>query len=154
MKKLALAFALLAVVALPIALTGCGSKKVPAGAIAAVGSGVVTQEQFNQIMAQAKAQYASQQGAPAFPKEGTPQFSQLKASIVTYLVQNELIVQKAKDLGVSVSAKELQDRVKQIEQSVGGQKKLDKMLKQQNVTMAQLQDQVKAQLPHATWSDL
>lgn len=146
MKKLVLVLALLAVVALPIALSGCGSKKVPAGAIAAVASGVVTQEQFNQILAQAQAQYKSQPNSPPFPKEGTPQYNQLKASIVTYLVQNELIAQKAKDLGVTVSDKELQDRVKQIVQSVGGQKKLDAMLKKQNVTMQQLQDQVKAQM--------
>ena len=68
--------------------------KVPAGAIAAVGSGVVTQEQFDQIWKQAEAQYKSQAGAPPFPKEGTAQYNQLKASIVNYLVENEIVKQE------------------------------------------------------------
>ena len=145
MKKLVLVVMALALVALPLALAACGGKEVPAGAIAAVGDGVVTQKQFDDILAQAKAQYSSQQGAK-FPAEGTPQYNQLKASIVTYLVQNELIAQGAKDFGVSVSEKELADRMKQVEQSVGGAKKLQKMLKQYGLTQAQLEEQLKSSM--------
>jgi len=146
MKKLIVSVALLALVVPAALLAGCGENKVPAGAIAAVGSGVVTQEQFDQIWTQAEAQYKSQQGAPPFPKEGTAQYNQLKASIVNYLVQNEIVKAKAADVGVSVTDKQLQERMKQIVQQVGGQKKLDKLLKQQNVTQAQLEDQLRAQM--------
>ncbi len=114
MKKLIVSVALLALVVPAVLLAGCGETKVPAGAIAAVGSGVVTQEQFDQIWTQAEAQYKSQQGAPPFPTEGTAQYNQLKASIVNYLVQNEIIKAKAADLGVSVTDKQLQERMKQI----------------------------------------
>ena len=62
-------------------------------------SGVVTQEQFDQIWTQAEAQYKSQDGAPPFPKAGTAQYNQLKASIVNYLVQNQIIKQKAAEHG-------------------------------------------------------
>jgi foldase protein PrsA len=127
-------------------LAGCGDKTVPAGAIAAIGSGVVTQEQFDQIWAQAKAQYATQQGAPEFPKEGTAQYNQLKASIVNYLVQNEVVAQAAADKGVKVTDKQLQERIKQITQQVGGQKKLDALLKKQGVTMDDLTTQLKASM--------
>ena len=146
MKRLVLAAAILALLAVSLTAAACGGNSVPAGAVAAVGDGVVTQEQFDEIMAQAKSQYASQEGAPAFPKKGTAQYNQLVASIMSYLVQNELIAQKAADLDVSVGDKELKDRLAQIEQSVGGKKKLDKMLKQQNVNLAQLTEQVKAQM--------
>ncbi len=108
------------------------TRKVPAGAIASVGDGVVTQEQFDQIWKQAEAQYKSQQGAPAFPKAGTAQYNQLKASIVNYLVQNEVIKDKAAEMKVTVTDKQFQDRMKQIVQQVGGQKKLDTLLKQQS----------------------
>ena len=147
MKKLIVGVALLILV-LPALLAACGSDevKVPAGAIAAVGSGVVTQEQFDQIWAQAEAQYKSQEGAPPFPKEGTAQYNQLKASIVNYLVQNQVIKDKAAELNVTVTDKQFQDRMKQIIQQVGGQKKLDKLLKQQSVTQAQLEEQLKAQM--------
>ena len=129
-----------------LVLAGCGENKVPAGAIAAVGDGVVTQEQFDADLAQAKAQYASQEGAPAFPEEGTAQYNQLKASIVNYLVQNEIIKQQAAEMDVTVTDKELDERIKQIVEQVGGQKKLDKLLKQQGVTRTQLKAQLKAQM--------
>ena len=146
MKKFIVGAALLVLIASAAFMAGCGGNKVPAGGIAAVGSGVVTQAQFDQIWKQAEAQYKSQAGAPAFPKEGTAQYDQLKASIVNYLVQNELVKQKAAELNLTVSDKELQDRVKQIVTQVGGQKKLDKLLKQQSVTVAELQTQLKAQM--------
>ena len=146
MKKFIVAAVMLAVLVPVLALAGCGGNKVPAGAIAAVGKGDVTQAQFDQIVAQAKAQYASQPGAPPFPKEGTTQYNQLKASIVNYLVQNELIKQQAASMNVSVTDKEYQDRLKQIVQQVGGQTKLDALLKKQNVTMADLESQLKAQM--------
>ncbi len=145
MKRLVFAAALVALLAVILTAAACGGNKVPAGAIAAVGDGVVTQQQFDEIMAQAKAQYAAQDGME-FPEEGTPQYNQLVASIVLYLVQNELIAQKAKEMDVTVTDDELNERIKQIEDSVGGKKKLDKLLKEQNVTMAQLTEQVKASM--------
>jgi foldase protein PrsA len=45
-----------------------------------------------------------------------------------------------------VTDKQFQDRMKQVIQQVGGQKKLDKLLKQQSVTQAQLEEQLKAQM--------
>jgi foldase protein PrsA len=146
MKKLIVGVVLLAVLVPAIVLAGCGEAKVPAGAIAAVGDGVVTQEQFDQIWQQAEAQYKSQEGAPPFPEQGTAQYNQLKASIVNYLVQNEVIKKQAADMSVTVTDKQLQERMKQIVEQVGGQKKLDKLLKEQNVTQAQLEDQLKAQM--------
>jgi foldase protein PrsA len=146
MKKLIVGVVLLTLVVPALLLSACGQQKVPAGAIASVGDGVVTQEQFDQIWKQAEAQYKSQQGAPPFPSPGTTQYKQLRASIVNYLVQNEVIKTKAADMGVTVTDKQFQARMKQIVQQVGGQKKLDKLLKQQAVTQPQLEQQLKAQM--------
>jgi len=146
MKKFIVAAVMLAVLVPVFALAGCGGNKVPEGAIAAVGDGVVTQAQFDQIIAQAEAQYKSQPGAPPFPKEGTPQYNQLKASIINYLVQNELIKEQAASMDVTVTDKEYQDRLAQIVQQVGGQKKLDALLKKQGVTAADLEEQLKSQM--------
>jgi parvulin-like peptidyl-prolyl isomerase len=144
MKKVIVAAVLLGLLA--FVFGACGGNKVPAGAIASVGSATVTQQQFDQIWAQAKAQYASQTGAPPFPKEGTAQYDQLKASIVNYLVQNEVIKQQAADMHVTVTQTQLDERVKQVTQQVGGQKKLDALLKKQGVTMDQLTTQLEAQM--------
>jgi parvulin-like peptidyl-prolyl isomerase len=146
MKKFIVAVVLLAVLVPAAVLAGCGGTKVPAGAIAAVGSGVVAQQQFDSIWKQAEAQYKNTAGAPAFPKAGTAGYDQLRASIVNYLVQNEVIKQKAASLGVTVSASALGTRVKQITTQVGGQKKLDALLAKNAVTIADLKSQLQAQM--------
>jgi foldase protein PrsA len=147
MKKLVVGV-VIAAVALSMALAACGSDeiKVPAGAVAAVGSGVVTQDQYDQIIKQAEAQYSSQPGAPPFPKEGSAQYAQLKASIVNYLVQNEVIKQKAAEMNVKVTDKQFADRMKQIVEQVGGQKRLNKLLKQQKLSREELDAQLRAQM--------
>ncbi len=146
MKKFIVAVVLLAVLLSVAVLAGCGGTKVPAGAIAAVGSGVVTQQQFDAIWAQAEAQYKNTAGAPTFPKAGTAAYDQLKASIVNYLVQNEVIKQQAAKLGVTVSGKALDARVQQITTQVGGQVKLDALLKKNSVSVADLKSQLQAQM--------
>ncbi len=136
--------AVLLVVLVPTAvLAGCGNK-VPAGAIATVGSGVVTKVQFDQTMKQAKAQLASQSGG--FPKAGTAQYNQITASIVNYLVQNEIIRQQAAKSNVSVTAKEVQAQIKAITQKVGGQAKLNTLMKQQGLDSNVLTDIETAQM--------
>ncbi len=146
MKKVIVAAVLLGLLASAFVFAACGGDSLPSGAIASVGDATVTQEQFDQIWAQAKAQYASQEGAPPFPKEGTVQSDQLKASIVNYLVQNEVIKQQAAEMDVTVTQKQLDERLKQITEQVGGQKKLDALLKKQGVTTDQLNTQLEAQM--------
>jgi foldase protein PrsA len=146
MKRIIMAAVLLGLIAVAASVAACGGTSVPTGAIAVVGDQTVTQKQFDEIWAQAKAQYAATKGAPAFPKEGSAEYDQLKASIVSYLVQNALIEQKAAEMKVTVTAKAMADRIKQITTQVGGQTKLDKLLKQQGVTMDQLKVQLKSQM--------
>jgi foldase protein PrsA len=146
MKKVIVAAVLLGLLASALVFGACGGNSVPEGSIATVGDASVTQAQFDQIWAQAKAQYASQEGAPPFPKEGTAQYDQLRASIVNYLVQNEMIKQQAADMKVSVTQKQLDERVKQITTQVGGQKELDALLKKQGVTAEELRTQLEAQM--------
>jgi len=146
MKKVIVAAVLLGLLASALVFAACGGNQVPAGAIASVGSATVTQEQFDQILAQAKTQYASQEGAPPFPKEGTADYDRLKANIVNYLVGIEIIKQQAADMNVSVTQKQLDESIKQITQQVGSQKKLDALLKKYGITMDQLKTQQMATL--------
>ena len=146
MKKVIVAAVLFGLLASAFVFGACGGDSVPTGAIASIGDATVTQEQFDQIWKQAEAQYASQEGAPPFPKEGTAQYDQLKASIVNYLVQNEIIKQQAADMKVAVTQTQLDERVKQITTQVGGQKKLDALLKKQGVTPEELRTQLESQM--------
>ena len=145
MKKLVLA-AYVAALIVAVALAGGCGNKIPAGAIATVGDGVVTKAQFDKLIDQAKAQAKSQQGSPPFPAEGTPQYNSYAARVVQYLVQQELISQYAKQHDITVTDKEVQDRITQIEQAYGGAKKVDDILKQQGMTRADLQVLMKGQI--------
>jgi len=145
MKKVIVAAVLLGLLASALAFAACGGNSVPAGAIATVGDATVTQEQFDQIWAQAKASYSAE-GAPPFPKEGTADYDRLKALVVNYVVQNELIKQQAADMNVTVTQQQVDEYIKQATQQVGGQKKLDALLKQQGVTMEQLKTQSEARM--------
>jgi foldase protein PrsA len=158
MKKALLAAVVLAVMVPALVLAGC-SKSVPSGAIAQVGSGTVTQQQFNDIWAEAQAQYKSQ--GVTLPAKGSTQYNQIRASIVNYLVQNEVINQLAsKDsvnvtingkqvsvpMKVAVTAAEVQQRLSQIKTQVGGEKKFQKLLKAQGYTLAALMAQLKSSM--------
>jgi parvulin-like peptidyl-prolyl isomerase len=138
------AMVILAFAASAVALAGCGEKQVPSGSIAVVGDVSVTQQQFDDIVAQAKASYTAQ--GVEFPAEQTPQYDELKASIVGYLVQTELVSQKAAEMGVEVTTKELDDRIAAIVTQVGGQKKYDALLKKQGITEEDLRAQLEVQM--------
>ena len=61
-------------------------------------------------------------------------------------MQNEVIKQQAAKLGVTVSGKALDARVQQITTQVGGQVKLDALLKKNSVSVADLKSQLQAQM--------
>ncbi|MEZ5126240.1 MAG: peptidylprolyl isomerase [Thermoleophilia bacterium] len=144
MKRAFVAVMMLLALVSVFAVTGCGEKEVPAGAIAAVGDAVVTQEQFDAIIAQAKAQYKAQD--QEFPAEDSAEYKQMKAMIVEYLVQAELVSQAATEKGVSVTTDEIDERIKTIVEQVGGQKKYEALLKEQGVSEDDLRQQLQVQM--------
>jgi foldase protein PrsA len=140
MRKLVVALVLLVAVTVAV-VAACGGNGVPRGAIAKVGSGTVTKAAFDKIMSQATEQ-ATASGS-TFPKAGTPEYKGFEARVVNYLVQLQLVDQKAAQLKLTVTPKEIQDRLDTIYQSYGGQKKVEALLKKQGMTLQDLQDQLR-----------
>jgi len=140
--KTRLPFLLLSLV-LAATLAACGgggSQQVPSDAVAQVGSVPITKATFNSLMNVACAKYKSQ-GQPC-PKVGTPTYSSLRDSAVTFLVQQEELAQEAqKKLGVTVTQKDLDKQVDQIKKTYykGDDKKFEDALKQQGLTLAELE---------------
>ena len=128
-----------------IAGCGGGGGSIPKGAIASVGSGVGTQAQFDSVIRQAKAQSSTAGQAP-FPKVGTYSYNQYAAQVVTYLVTQEIINQAATGMRVTVTDKQITDRIAQLEKAYGGKKKVDDILKKQGMTRADLSQLMKDQL--------
>jgi foldase protein PrsA len=134
MKRLVLVMAAVALL-VPLAAAGCGNK-LPAGAVATVGNGTVTQQQFDEIVGISQKQAASQPSPQPFPSPGTSQYKYFAAQVVNMLVNQELMKQQAAKLGVSVTAKELNDRIAQFDQQFGSAKKFQQYLDKQGMTMA------------------
>jgi foldase protein PrsA len=136
------------VAALAAVLAGCGGGggDVPSNAIAQVGDQTITQAQFDALLEQAKKSYATQKRP--FPKAGTQEYATLKNQAVQYLVQRVEFQQEAQKLGVTVSDKEINDRLDKIKKQYfgGSDSRYKKQLKQQGLTDEQVKTDIKAQL--------
>src|SRR5919197_456557 len=109
-------------VLLTLAAAGCGggsSDKVPANAVAVVNGDPISRSEFDLAMARSKRGY-KQQHRP-WPKAGTQQFQQIQQSALTFLVQLQELEQKAKELGVDVTDKQVAERLGQLEKQLGGE---------------------------------
>jgi len=153
---------ILALVAAFAAACGGGSgapKSVPSDAVAVVGGDTITKADFNQTLDQAKRSYTAQH--KPFPKPGTATYGAVRSQIIQYLVERSEYTQKAKDLGVKVSDKDVSDRLDQIKQQYFGsattpgakpktKAQIDKLYKQQlkaqGLTDKDVKDGIRAQL--------
>lgn len=145
MSKLRFFLVLAALLALVAA--GCGGPgTVPSNAVAVVGDVTITKEQFDVLLEQAKRSYKSQRRP--FPKAGSPEYEQLKRQAMQFLVQRAEFEQKAEDLGVEVTDKQVEDRLTQIKKQYfgGDEKKYEAQLSAQGLTDKQVRSDIKAQL--------
>lgn len=94
-------FALL-VSALALVATACGgSDSVPAGAVAVVNGTEISKSQLDEYMDLSKKGY--ERTNQAFPKAGTPEYQNLQARNLAYLVELVQLQQAADDLDVKVT---------------------------------------------------
>jgi parvulin-like peptidyl-prolyl isomerase len=149
----------LALVAVLVA--GCGGSgkptSVPDNAVAVVGGDSISKDRYNQVLDQAKRSYAAQK--KAFPKPGTQAYNNLRAQIIQFLVERSEYEQVAKDKGIKVSDKDVNDRLAQVKQQYfvnpPGQKaaskaqieqRYEQQLKAQGLTDADVKDGLRYQI--------
>lgn len=137
----------LALVALVAA--GCGgddSASVPSDSVAVVDGQEIPRSEFDQLIAQAKSSYRAQKRE--FPKAGTPEYATLKNQAVAFLVQRVQFEQKAEELDVEVSDKQVDERLAQIKKQYFGddQKRYEAQLKEQGLTEEQVKRDIRAQV--------
>jgi parvulin-like peptidyl-prolyl isomerase len=96
---------LLATVALAAAACGGGSDSVPSDAVAVVNGTEISKAELDELIAQAKKGYEAQK--QEFPKAGTPEYQSILTQYVAYLVELEEFRQKASDLGIEVTKKDV-----------------------------------------------
>jgi foldase protein PrsA len=128
---------------------GCGGdddESVPGDAIAVVGGTQIAKTEFDGLIGQAKRSYEAQKRT--FPKVGTSEYNVLKNQAVQFLVQRAQFEQKAEELDVEVTDKQVDDRLEQIKKQyfAGNQKRYEQQLKQQGLTDEQVRRDIRAQL--------
>jgi parvulin-like peptidyl-prolyl isomerase len=144
-----LRIAILPVAAAALLAAGCGgggSGALSQDDVAKVGDVTVTKAQFDQLMQQAQASYKAQH--QQFPAQTSPQYQQLKSQAVGLLVQRAEYDQEAKDLNVSVSQKQIDDRLQQYAKTYykGSEANMFKQLAKQHITKATVEQQIRYQL--------
>ncbi len=134
------------ILALVVLAAGCGSgggpKSVPSDAVAVVGSDTITKAQFTALLAGAKRNYAARK--TPFPKPGTAQYKSLQDQVVQYLVQQSELKQKADELGIKITDKDVDKKLADLKKQYFGtsDKKYQAALKAQGVTEEQLRQQL------------
>lgn len=138
--------ALLLLAALLVAGCGGGSKAVPATAVAVVGKDTISKSDFNFLFDGAKRTYAARK--TTFPKAGTTAYKSLQDQAMSYLVQESELQQKADDLGIKITPKDVDARLAQIKSQYfgGSAAKYQAQLKSQGLTEAQIKKDLYAQL--------
>lgn len=132
--------------ALLVAAACGGSESVPNDSVAVVADQQIKRADFDALLAQAKASYKAQDRE--LPKAGTPEYTTLKNQIVQFLVQRVQFEQKAEELGIEITDKELDARLADIKKQYfdGSEKKFQDQMKQQNITLEQVKRDIRAQM--------
>lgn len=120
-----------------IGATGC--KPVDKSVVATVNGAPIKIEQIDkQIVAAKKATPQAFEGT-----QGVPVEAEYRARILDSLIQLELVKQAAKTLGVSVTDKQVDDYITQLEQQYGGKAGLEDAMKQAGVDLNQIKESVR-----------
>jgi foldase protein PrsA len=94
-----------------VGATGCGgSDGVPKDAIAVVGGEAITKAELDRLLAQTR-ENAKKSGRP-FPKQGTPQYRQIRNQLIQYLVRRAQLAAAAEDRDIEISDEEIEQRRK------------------------------------------
>ena len=144
--------ALLTALAFALAATGCGSsdddasQEVPEDAVAVVGDKEISKADFDRVLAQAKTTFEARK--QEFPETGSPEYEQLKQSIVRSLVEQKQFELGAEELGISVTDEEIDKRLEELKQQFfgGDQKKYEAELKKQKLTEEQVRTDLRARI--------
>jgi parvulin-like peptidyl-prolyl isomerase len=139
-------FFLIPLAAVALALAGCGGGSVGSGDIAQVGSVQITQEQYDKLIERAKQSYKT--NSQTFPKPGTADYDRVKDQAVAFLVQRAEFSQEADKMGITISDKQIQNRLDQIIQQYfhGKRKDYEKQVKSQGLTQQEVESDIKDQL--------
>jgi foldase protein PrsA len=141
----------LLLLALALAVSGCGGEEggkpdVPAGAIAVVGELEIARTEFDRLIDQAKKSFEAQD--QDFPEAGTPEYEDVKSSIVRSLVEEAQWEQEATEMGIKVTDQEVTKRLDELKEQFfqGDDSKYEEELERQGLTEEQVRDEIRSRV--------
>ena len=143
MKLLRITFAILgALVVLAAAACG-GGGDVPADAVAVVDGVEIPRSELDELIARAKKTYESQ--GQDFPKVGTPEYLNVQAQYVKFLVQVEEFEQEAEKRDLKITEKDIDKEVGDFVEArfEGKDKEFQKALKEQGFTLKAFRETIR-----------
>jgi foldase protein PrsA len=146
MQKTRYLIPIVLVAALVAGCGGGGSAKLSGDDVAVVGKDHVKKPMFDALMKQAQNSFKSQ--GRKFPKPGTTDYATIKNQAMTLLIQQAEREEKAAQMGVTVSDKDVTKRLEQIKKQYfgGSEKRYQQQLKKQGLSDEQVKRDIKAQL--------
>jgi parvulin-like peptidyl-prolyl isomerase len=139
-------------VALALALVApaCGSddapETAPPGTVAVVGDIEIAKSEFDRLIEQAKTSYEAQ--GQEFPKTGSPEYNDLRDSIVSSLVERAEFELEAEEMDIEVTDEEVEKRLDELKKQFfqGDEEKYRKEITKQGLTDEQVRDEIRARL--------
>ncbi len=140
-RRIAVGLLLLLSITIIASVYGCGSN-VPAGAVAQVGSRVVTEKELNDLLSA----YVSAGKAPDKGKQPDA-FKLFRQKCTEYLVILQVLYQQGSDFGVAITAADVDAEIDQIRRMfLGDDAKFNEAITAQGMTMEQLRAAVEQSL--------
>jgi parvulin-like peptidyl-prolyl isomerase len=139
-----------AALALALIAPACGSddapETAPAGSVAVVGDIEIPKSEFDRLIKQAETSYEAQ--GQEFPKTGSPEYNDLRDSIVGSLVERAEFELEAEEMDIEVTDEEVEKRLDELKKQFfeGDDEKYRKEIAKQNLTDEQVRGEIRARL--------
>src|SRR5581483_4255302 len=88
---------------------GGGGGSLSDNDVAVVNGHAITKSDYDELLAQAKLSF--KQNNRPFPKQGTTDYETVKSQVINLLVQQEERAQKAQSLGITITDKQITNRL-------------------------------------------
>jgi len=110
--------------------------------VAIVNDEVITQQDIDQLLAVLYAQYSQESKGD----ELLQKMEQVKKDILNQIIEDKLVLSRAKELGIKITESEIDERLDYIKKGFSSDEEFYKTLETQGVTIATLKDRYRDQL--------
>jgi parvulin-like peptidyl-prolyl isomerase len=125
---------------------GVTPRAVPHNSVAVVGSDPITRSELDELLKTARRSYEAQ-GQPV-PRPSSPEYKEIVRQALAFLVQRSQLDQKAEQLGIRVSERQVSERIRELKKTQfgGSERRYREQLRRQGLTEEEVRDSVRVEL--------